>query len=302
MITFISRPWNKLSREFLNEMMGSNRGPESVVRSLKRGLKELEIPYRLNPSKKALTKTVHVLRGAEALKEAINLKREGIISKLIAGPNITVTPFEEQGLYLSPEIDCIVFPSEWPKNFFISLVPELAPKIKIWSAGVLTPSHVASIDINQDILIYQKNAPSSLLSHIEKTLKKNSLSYRVLRYNKFRQEDYFRLLEKSRLLIYLSESESQGLALQEAWIRNVPTLVWNRGFWQYGSYSWSDSKISAPYLTDEAGMFFRNEDDFENKLISFMNELKNFTPREYALARFTDHQSALQLIDIINAV
>jgi hypothetical protein len=51
--------------------------------------------------------------------------------------------------------------------------------------------------------------------------------------------------------IYLQTTETQGMALQEARMMNVPTFVWNRGYFKNKYLFWADSKISAPYL-DEA--------------------------------------------------
>jgi len=101
-------------------------------------------------------------------------------------------------------------------------------------------------------------------------------------------------------MIYLVESESQGLALAEAWLRNVPTFVWNRGYWQYGNYSWRDDKISAPYLTDECGLFFRDYNDFKEKLPLFLTKLSQFQPRKYALNNFIDVITTRKYLEIIN--
>ena len=100
-------------------------------------------------------------------------------------------------------------------------------------------------------------------------------------------------------MIYLSESESQGLALQEAWIRNVPTLVWDGGYWQCGKYKWQGSS-SAPYLTKDCGMFFKGKEDFINKFETFLKNLPNFQPREYSLENFTDETATKNYLKIIN--
>ena len=94
------------------------------------------------------------------------------------------------------------------------------------------------------------------------------------------------MLANSKFMVYLTESESQGIALHEAWMAGVPTLVWNRGFYFYKGYRWQDEKIPAPYLTPECGSFFKDEIDFENRLGVFLKDYQNFAPRPYSLLNF----------------
>ena len=84
-------------------------------------------------------------------------------------------------------------------------------------------------------------------------------------------------------------------------MRDVPTLVWNRGYWQYKQYKWQESS-SAPYLNDSCGMFFKNKDDFGNKLNIFIKNLPNFKPRKYSLENFTDKIPAQNYLKIINEI
>ena len=54
------------------------------------------------------------------------------------------------------------------------------------------------------------------------------------------------------MAVFMSRSESQGLALAEAWAMDVPTLVWQSPPGEPGSvFSLSDP---APYLTSDTGV------------------------------------------------
>jgi len=88
------------------------------------------------------------------------------------------------------------------------------------------------------------------------------------------------------------------MALAEAWIRGVPTLVWDRALFTGGGYVWVGAS-SAPYLTDACGMRFNGITDVEEKLLDFMQRLGAFRAREYAVAHFTDKHSAQQYLSII---
>ncbi len=83
-------------------------------------------------------------------------------------------------------------------------------------------------------------------------------------------------------------------------MRDVPTLVWNQGKIQYKEHIITDTKLSSPYLTNECGKFFSSLNDFIDKLNEMLNNLTNFTPRQYALTNFTNKKSASIFLDIIN--
>ncbi len=278
----------------------SSRGPQAVEQSLMRGLKDLGQEFVVNkpPLPEAEVGTACVISGAATLRRVIKQKQQGRFKKIIAGPIISITPLEQGGLITSPEVDAFVVPSLWVKRWWGSLKPSFYDRIKLWPAGVRDPGYQAHT--GQEVLVFQKNAPEHLLGTVEQELIKKSLPYKLITYGKFTQTDYFSALEKAKMLIYLSESESQGIALQEAWIRNVPTLVWNRKYMTYKNMRWDDEKISAPLMADACGKFFNGEQDFTINLDNFISQLQNFAPRQYALEHFTDKISAEQYLNIIS--
>lgn len=278
-------------------VLGRRRGPQAVTKSLLTGLKEIGVKFLLNPGKIDDGALVYINESADALREAINLKKKGIVSKIIAGPVIAVLPTEENGLMLDENIDLLPFPSVWTKNYWVSQAPQLADKIKIWPAGA---SSDCDLSQRRDLfLVYYKNGPKSQLKQIIKFLDSNNVAYKVIRYGRYRQKGYFALLARAKGMICLSESESQGLALCEAWMHDVPTLVWNRGYWEYCGHKWFDGKISAPYLTDECGKFFIGIDDFPEKWRDFNDKIGVFKPRDYALANFTNIIAAKKFVELI---
>ncbi len=278
-------------------LLGRYRGPQAVTKSLLAGLKELGVSFNLNPKKINKNDVIYVNESAEALRGAIELKKKGIISKIIAGPVISILPNEENGIALDANIDLLLFPSAWAKDFWVSQVPQLAGKIKIWPAGV--DSDCDLIQKRDLFLVYYKSGHKKQFNYIIDFLKSKNIPYEVVRYGHYQKEDYFSALSRSKGMIYLSESESQGLALCEAWMHNVPTLVWNRGYWEYCGYKWFNDKISAPYLTKECGMFFTGIDDFSAKCSDFIANLGAYKPRGYALVNFANKLSAKRFIDLI---
>lgn len=280
----------------IKSLLGKVRGPEAVLDSLIKGLNELGVGYCVNYRHPPNDIVACVLSGAETLKWAIAQKQTGKIEKIIAGPNIVITPNDRQGLLKHPLIDKIIVPSQWVKEFYSLLAPEISSKIRIWAAGVEVPE---SFDERKefDFLVFNKIQPQSLFVQVSDFLTAQNPQFQIIDYGNFGQTDYFNLLKQSKNLIYLSASESQGLALFEAWARNVPALVWEPGVFKYSGVEVS-GKIAAPYLSMAAGESFKDIDEFKRILPKFLNS--GFSPRQYVLENFTNKICARKYLDIIN--
>jgi hypothetical protein len=139
-----------------------------------------------------------------------------------------------------------------------------------------------------------------LLEEIVVSLKKRNLHIETIVYGKYKQEDYFEKLKVSKAMLYLSHSESQGLALQEAWVRDVPTLVFTRGYFAYGKHHFEATNISAPYLNEKMGLFF-TEKNFEETLTTFLTTIDTFTPREYVVENLSDSVCAQHFTQLVTS-
>lgn len=296
--------WKKeYLRYVLSRITKRSRGPGAVIESVIRGLDILNIPYSINAPYTSIKPgdTVYVISGTQAVRDILDVKKRLKNIKLLVGPTITVLPSDENNLIKDSAIDAIIVPSQWVKDLYISTDATLAPRIQIVPAGV--PEEIGNNQTNKKkILIYFKNAPENLYTHTCQILSKHNIEHITLRYGTFKRDEYFKALTESFAMIYLSPTESQGIALNEAWIRDIPTLVWNKGYWEYAGIRWDNEKISAPYLSEETGLFFKGEKDFEEKLQEFISKLKSFKPRIYSLPRFTDEVCTRQLMNIIDSI
>lgn len=273
-------------------------GPSAVLSSLVKGFNELGAEYNFNPKEKDVADTVCVLSGIDALLWAIQAKYGGKVKKIIAGPNLVVSPKDYGNILLSDEIDVVLVPSEWVRDFYVLAEPSLLKKIKVWAAGadeVTVPSAV-----REKVLVYKKRVSEEMFSFVVDVLSSADIPYDVLEYGRYKQDDYFRKLIVAKGLIYLTETESQGLALVEAWMHDVPTLVWDRKFFEFGKARIAAS--SAPYLTDECGISFSNKDDFKMKFDVFFSQIQNFHPRAYARKNFIHKVAAQRYLDIIREI
>lgn len=272
-----------------------NRGPQAVEKSLFLGLNELRVEYHINDFHPVAGATAAVLSGIKTLKWAIMQKKAGKIKRLIAGPNIAVTPEDSNEILKHPLIDLIIVPSEWVKNYFLSFSGILINKLNIWAAGVQIPLK-SQQKKNTDFLIYNKIGAHPIFYAVQKFLKERNVKYKVLNYGAMDQEVFFDLLDDSKYLIYLSESESQGLAMFEAWARDVPVFIWEKGvYYKNGKEIFGD--ISAPYLTEKAGRKFRNIEEFE-KLLDNLGQYK-FEPRQFIEANYTNIKCAEKYLNIV---
>lgn len=287
-------------KSFIRRMLSINRGPDVVLKSLFRGLSGLKIPFNFNPTSKQLADTVHVLSNPAALKWAIKQKTLGKIKTLVAGPNICILPSDFDNLLCSKAIDIILLPSEWTKEAYTLEKPELKNKIKVWPAGVAILPLPERIPVKK-ILLFKKEFDEKSYLKIKEILQSKKILHVEIDYGSFSQADYFQSLSKVCGMIYLQKAESQGLALQEAWARNIPTLVWNSGTYTYPNTNITvRGPVGAPYLTDQSGLFFDSINEFPEKLQDFIDKIDTFTPRDYCIKYLSDEASSLLYSEILN--
>jgi hypothetical protein len=285
-------------KTFARKLLGRDaRGPRAVLTSLRNGLGEIGCEYSLNRPIGEKVGLACVLSDVKTLNWAIGQKKKNRIGKIIAGPNIAITPKQFNGILQDPGLDVIIAPSQWVRDFYVKMAPGLAQKIQIWPAGVAVPKE-QKVTKEFDFLIFNKlKADTSLFERITRYLEGQNYQFRVLSYGSFKQEQYFKSLQSCKNLIYFSDSESQGLAMFEAWARGVPSLVWDKGFFEYGGISIT-GYTSSPYLTEAAGERFRDFGEFTRILPKFLQTA--YSPRGYVLENFTDKICAQKYLNLAN--
>lgn len=295
MISIYTHTNNPLKKEFwkwvIKKILRKYSGPDAVLDSLVRGLNELKIPFEVNPGEPKY-KIIHILSGTEILKKQIEHKCAG--QTLIVGPTVVVAPTDYGSIILDKNIDIILTPSKWVSDFYLSISPSIINKTYSWPAGVSIPEIESTRD--GKVIIFKKNVLPYIFKNVQNILDAKSIPYEVLEYGQFSHKEYLNKLKNTPYLIYLQQSESQGLALQEAWSYNVPTLVYKSTNWTMGKYSWTDPLIAAPYLSPECGLFFTTT-DFEDIILNLDN--KTFEPKKYCRLNLSDKSSAKQLLNII---
>lgn len=306
---FISDRIKRAILRFGGKILGRKiHWPVAVFDSLVRWLEDLKaewqnITYNINPPRDKMHETVIVLMLSDTLRYALDLKKKWIIKYIYAWPAISV-PLDKNDIFFDEGIDKIIIPSQRVADYFVSINPESKDRLLIRPAGVKSEN---ISDINKKkwtkshkLLVYKKTCPEELFVYIIDKLKEQNIPYELIEYGKFTFDIYMKQLDNCAGMIYLQESESQWLALQEAWIKNIPTLIWNRWFWQYQTAYREDSKISAPYMTADCWLFFGGKEDFDDKLSEFISNIYDYKPREYCSKELTDEATTKLLLDQIN--
>ena len=281
------------------------RGHPAVTRSLVEGLEKLQYKFNYNPRfVKNVSKNVIVLSGVETLKQAIEFKKLGIIQKLYAGPNIVVHASDNNSILASPEIDIVVTPCKWVIDVYLEDCPELEKRIISWPAGVNTKYWSSKTDFNssKQVLIYEKQNKGNVgpIEPYAEVLRDFGLEVKVIKYGTFTHDEYLKSLSESILMVGFVTDESQGLAWSEAWSCNIPTFIWENTSNVYKGRRYSCS--TAPYLSDETGLFFSNVEEFRHYISNFLDCRYYFKPRQWVLSNMSDEVCAMQLYNHINRV
>jgi hypothetical protein len=112
----------------------------------------------------------------------------------------------------------------------------------------------------------------------------------TIQYGEYSQAEYRKMLQGAKIAIFYAGTESQGLAMLEAWSCNVATLVRipiaNSSSLPNKSTYGQHCMDYAPYLNQKTGAFFTNKIELLALLYSLENSELKFNPRLWAIENF----------------
>lgn len=275
------------------------RGHFAVTRSLVEGFKTIGASFNYNPLYPwQLADTVIVLAGVRTLRQAIRLKNQGRIMKLLAGPNIVIFSSDYDSIAGSPEIDNYIVNSDWTLSLYVADCEALKDRIFAWPSGVDTDYWKSDLTNQRNrILIFDKRRaeddPGRVKPYVEYLRNAGWQVDVLVRYGElgYTQNHYRDLLRGSCLMVgFTVGSESQGLAWAEAWSCDVPTLILKNTSNVYKGKRYPCS--TAPYLCAQNGLFFEDFEHFKTQFNYWKIHREQFTPREWTLANMSDEVSA----------
>jgi hypothetical protein len=279
-------------------------GHYALVRSVVEGLRAIDANFNFNPSAFSSLARIVYAPANEALLQAVELKRRGLIDFLVAGPVNALFADDCDRILQRPEIDLVIVPSAWTTSLYRG-VPDLVAKSRVCPCGVAEriwkPSGARR---EQTAVVYWKSGDERFCEDVEAMIRRAGLQPLRVRsrhgeHNIFTPETLRQMLDRSVVAVFLSTFETQGIALAEAWSMDVPTVVWD----PQGDAEWQGrhfkSESSAPYLTPSTGIAARDAVALEPALKQALATLAGFQPRAWVLANMTDAICSRRLYELI---
>lgn len=286
-------------------------GQRKVFINLCAGLELLGIPYRVNDYR-------YIERNPNEIACVVGkphvLEKISRTTPILFGASVFSHPFADLELFKRSSVEKMLVPGEWMRRM---CKPHYGDKVVSWPVGINTYEWAPSSDNSKDIDIllydkvrwkrdqFEKELINPILTHVES----HSLHVSTIRYGFYQEEEFHSLLNRSKVMIFLCEHETQGIAYQQALSCGVPILAWDRGgYWEDPSYFPEQVKFSpvssVPYWDDRCGVKFKSIEEFPDKLSEFLNrlKLKSFAPREYVLENLTLEKCAQQYVDILKNI
>lgn len=216
--------------------------------------------------------------------------------RILVGNGFMMSPLETRLLLNAPAVKGIFAPSEWVLRSYQRLCPELASKI------VIVPTPLAP---NKDLiskktrfssvhaLVYVKRGSEKILEKAVGLLQVRGISHQIFLYGGYKHTDFSHALQKSKFVVWIGESESQGLALLEAWKAGVPTFVYHRPgdiyvsdrdhSFKLGPGEWSP----APYLNPDRGKTWSTLEELTKVIDDTLSNSISFRPAETVSEEFS---------------
>ncbi len=269
-----------------------------VVECLDLGSKNIGLNYNFNNYNKSLNEIAVVNSGIENLQHCLIEKKNKRIKFLVAGTNLVITPKDHNSIIANSLIDIIITPSKWISDYYVSQEPKLKNRIHEWYSGI-NHNYWVNLKLKREFITFYIKENDGSINDTENYIKvasKYGYGIKTIKYNKYNNKEYRRILNKSKFLIYFSNHESQGLATAEAWSCNTPTLIWNKTFTFINGQKVKSS--CCPYLSNECGKFFNNIDDF-TKILDDEYDENNYNPRKWVLNNMTHEISVRKLVNLI---
>lgn len=162
------------------------------------------------------------------------------------------------------------------------------------------------------VMLYYKGRNSRRISYVKEYLDKHNIPYHYIQYGSYNDIDYKEMLKTTKFIVWVDAHESQGFALQEALASNIPLLLWdvktmyeefnNDGYITYQSYKNSGYKMiatTAPYLSDQCGIRFTEEEDFSPLFTQMEETFRTFRPRQFVENTLSLEASLKNLLNCI---
>jgi len=278
--------------------------------NLRAGLDRIGIPYRVNDFRYAVENATALacIVGKPFLLDKIEWK-----NPILFGAAGYSHPVDDTSLLERRAVRRVLVPGPWMREMCL---PYWGGAVESWPVGIDTdlwrPAEPCHKPI--DVLLYDKvrwdrdDCESSLIGRIRTLLREQGRTFIEIRYGSYREDEYREALIRCRAMIFLCESETQGIAYQQALSCDVPLLAWDQGgAWRDPAYFpgvMFEPVTSVPYWDDRCGMKFADAAEFPSQWEAFWERClaHSFHPRDYVMETLTLEQCARRYAEIASTL
>ena len=272
---------------------GRLSGPEMVVKNLIKSLDLVGVPYAINDITYQNNFFIQYDSKAKVKHSKVNPKT------CLIGPQLW--PYDKIGRFLVQDVASykkIISPSQWNKDFYKTKWYLPDEKVGVWPVGIEIPHNVRNIQY--DCLLYYKRRSAEELEIVEKFLKKKKLTYKILQYGSYTEDQFLEMANQANFCFLLNGTESQGIAVQQIMSLGVPLFVWDVESWDDMGIQWSVPASSVPYWDERCGEKFYKKTMLSRTFTKFNKKLKEggYDPKSYVEENLSLERSAEILLDL----
>jgi glycosyltransferase involved in cell wall biosynthesis len=191
----------------------------------------------------------------------------------------------------------LIVPSQWTKDMPVQKFGFPEDKIETWPVGIELKDFKK--ELKYDCLLYYKRRSKEELKAATIFLEQSGLTYNVVEYGSYKQEELETLCDQSAFCFLLNGTESQGIAVQEMMARDLPMFVWDVKEWNDQGPVYSVPASSVPYWSEQCGLRFYDAIEMAFAFDEFCSKI--YTPRKFVEEQLSFKASVNRLLEIFNA-
>lgn len=302
-----------LVRRLLRGRPMRRSGMQKVVDNFLKGLDQSGVRYALNGSALLTNRSQAIISFGLGMRGLEGVKKDTPVIAAIGFPY----PLELPRLCEQYNIRKFLQHSEWVLNLTKSAKVYDGEIFDLWSAGIDTAEWRPKTDLRSrelDVLIYNKlywdreRQDMQLAQPIREFLASRGYSHAEISYGNYLNDEYKDMLSRSKVMIFLSAHESQGIAYQECLSSGVPVIAWDQGQWLDPIRFQYDRPLvaatSVPFFDERCGTKFSDAGEFASKFQQFFDDAMSnrFSPREFILETLSIEKSTKRMLDIYRSI
>lgn len=298
---------DEIQSNFLFHRKRNNtKGPDVVWNLVSKTLSkefkcEFITPSKMQQNLSTNSQNILILKWLRKDDLLIRFIRANSGKKITLGPNVELASGPlMQFLNLNPNLySNVIFPSKWISDIYKQQIDGENLKVITWPVGINTkywkPS-MRNVKKRQKIMVYIKEN-EHFNSFIKKYGNYFDNNFIFVQYGKYKPKEFKKILNSCKLAIWFSGTESQGIAMLEAWSMDVPTFVYkSKGVNIFNKNYIGDS---APYLNDKCGQYFENLEKLRNLIAGHSLDEYLYEPRRWTTKNLTIEIAIKELIEFI---